>query len=165
MAVKAPSAAWAWLAWLLLGAGWVIMLAGVSALQDDCGSSNVNAFGVAGTAGYLAPISCDDFYNYAWWHVWYTFAMLFILPVFLAAGWVHKWRVGLIGLLIPLVVLLQYTCDTFLGLWETGPQGGSQEARAKVLFSGSLLSCIAIYSLIILFGVYDERSRPPDVRV
>ena len=43
------------------------------------------------------------------WHVWYTFAMLFILPVFLAAGWVHKWRVGLIGLLIPLVVLLQYT--------------------------------------------------------
>ena len=22
--------------------------------------------------------------------------------------------------------------DTFLGLWETGPQGGNQEARAKV---------------------------------
>jgi hypothetical protein len=37
MAVKAPSAAWAWLFWLLLGCGWVIMLAGVSALQQVCG--------------------------------------------------------------------------------------------------------------------------------
>jgi hypothetical protein len=35
--------------------------------------------------------------------------MLFVVPVFLAAGWVHKWRMGLIGMLIPLVVLLQYT--------------------------------------------------------
>ena len=43
------------------------------------------------------------------WHVWYTFAMLILVPIFLAAGWVHKWRMGLIGLLIPLVVLLQYT--------------------------------------------------------
>lgn len=43
------------------------------------------------------------------WHTWYLFAMLFIVPVFLAAGWVHKWRMGLIGMLIPLVVLLQYT--------------------------------------------------------
>ena len=114
---------------------------------------------MAGTAGYLAPISCDNFYNYAWWvggwpqhcskrlcgpfnhppqpaqsarawqsallvllttmlrpppdvcrwHVWYTFAVLILVPVFLAAGWVHKWCMGLIGLLIPLVVLLQYT--------------------------------------------------------
>ena len=43
------------------------------------------------------------------WHVWYTFAVLILVPVFLAAGWVHKWCMGLIGLLIPLVVLLQYT--------------------------------------------------------
>ena len=43
------------------------------------------------------------------WHFWYTFAMLLLVPVFLAAGWVHKWRMGLIGLLMPLVVLLQYT--------------------------------------------------------
>ena len=37
------------------------------AAAQDCGSSNVTNFGVAGTAGYLAPISCDNFYNYAWW--------------------------------------------------------------------------------------------------
>jgi hypothetical protein len=43
------------------------------------------------------------------WHVWYLFAMLIIIPTFLAFGWVHKWRMGLIGMLIPLVVLLQYT--------------------------------------------------------
>jgi hypothetical protein len=36
MAVKAPSAAWAWLFWLLMGAGWVLMLSGVSALQQVC---------------------------------------------------------------------------------------------------------------------------------
>jgi hypothetical protein len=34
MAVKAPSAALAWMAWLLLLAGWLIMLGGVSALQN-----------------------------------------------------------------------------------------------------------------------------------
>lgn len=38
-----------------------------------------------------------------------AFAMLIVVPIFLALGWVHKWRMGLIGLLIPLVVLLQYT--------------------------------------------------------
>ena len=31
---KAPSAAWAWLFWLLLACGWVVMLSGVSALQN-----------------------------------------------------------------------------------------------------------------------------------
>lgn len=41
--------------------------------------------------------------------MWYLFAMLLIIPAFLAMGWVHKWRVGLIGLSIPLLVLLQYT--------------------------------------------------------
>ncbi|KAI3428485.1 hypothetical protein D9Q98_007310 [Chlorella vulgaris] len=161
MAVKAPSAAWAWLFWLLLGCGWVIMLAGVSALQQDCGASNVNALGVAGTAGYLAPVACDNFYEYTWWHVWYLFAMwAIVIPVFLAAGWVHKWRMGLIGMLIPLVVLLQYTCDTFLGLWESGPIGSQTESRAKALFAGSLISAISVYCLIILFGVYDEKGTP-----
>jgi hypothetical protein len=29
-----PSAAWAWLFWLLLACAWVIMLAGVSAVQE-----------------------------------------------------------------------------------------------------------------------------------
>ncbi|KAL4439218.1 hypothetical protein ABPG77_004120 [Micractinium sp. CCAP 211/92] len=156
MAVKAPSAAFAWLFWLLWVAGWIIMLSGASALQQDCSKSNVTV--VAGTVGYLAPISCGRFYSYAWWTTWYAFAMLIVVPIFLAAGWVHKWRMGLIGLLIPLVVLLQYTCDTFLGLWETGPQGGSQEARSKALFSGSIISVISVYIIIILLGVFDERA-------
>ncbi len=34
MAARAPSAALAWLAWLLAACGWVIMLAGVGALHD-----------------------------------------------------------------------------------------------------------------------------------
>lgn len=33
MAIRAPSAAWAWLAWLLVGIGWILMLSGLSALQ------------------------------------------------------------------------------------------------------------------------------------
>jgi hypothetical protein len=35
----------------------------------------------------------------------------------------------------------------------------------QALFAGSLISCLAVYTFIILFGVYDERSAPPDVRV
>ena len=34
MAVKAPSAVWAWLFWLLLVCGWILMLGGLSALQN-----------------------------------------------------------------------------------------------------------------------------------
>lgn len=104
-----------------------------------------------------APIECDRFYSYAWWHTWFLFALaspaaaaaaacaaplangrwrhaplhelrsdsslpssphplpsstppqVLVVPVFLAAGWVHKWRVGLIGLLAVMVTLLQYT--------------------------------------------------------
>ena len=34
---------------------------------------------------------------------------------------------------VPLLSSAFLPCsDTFLGLWETGPQGGNQEARAKV---------------------------------
>ena len=66
---------------------------------------------MAGTAGYLAPISCDNFYNYAWWvrgiHCHWHCSSSMLRPLW--SGWVHKWRMGLIGLLIPLVVLLQYT--------------------------------------------------------
>jgi hypothetical protein len=46
MAVKAPSAAFAWMAWLLLLAGWLIMLSGVSALQN------------VGATRVLAPACC-----------------------------------------------------------------------------------------------------------
>ncbi|PSC69847.1 membrane transporter [Micractinium conductrix] len=154
MAVKAPSAVWAWLFWLLLVCGWILMLGGLSALQNDCGASNVTDPTVAGTVGYLAPINCDRFYSYSW----YEFFMLIIIAAFLGGALVHKWRMGLVGLMVPLVVLLQYTCDTYLGLWETAPSGGNQQSRAKTLFAGSLISTISIYAITILFGVFDEKS-------
>ena len=52
------------------------------------------------------PLALDPWRR---WHVWYLFALMILIAAFLAMGWVHKWRVGLIGLTIPLLVLLQYT--------------------------------------------------------
>jgi hypothetical protein len=39
----------------------------------------------------------------------YQFAMMILIPVLLSLGLVHKFRLGLVGLLIPLVMLLMMT--------------------------------------------------------
>lgn len=51
MEVKAPSAAFAWLFWLLWVAGWIIMLSGSSALQQvHCRLRHLPGDGAAGSA-------------------------------------------------------------------------------------------------------------------
>lgn len=51
MAAKAPSAAFAWLFWLLWVAGWIIMLSGSSALQQvHCRLQHLPGGGAAGSA-------------------------------------------------------------------------------------------------------------------
>ena len=40
---------------------------------------------------------------------WYLIAMTVIVPVVLSMGAVHKWRVGLLGLLLPLTYVLMQT--------------------------------------------------------
>ncbi len=50
------------------------LLACLPACLQTCGSSNASQ--VAGTAGYLAPISCDVFYQYAWYVAWLSLDML-----------------------------------------------------------------------------------------
>lgn len=57
-----------WPFWLLAAAGWILLLAGNAALQQNCSSSSANALNVAGTIGYLGPVdSCHKFYNLTWW--------------------------------------------------------------------------------------------------
>lgn len=35
--------------------------------------------------------------------------MAILIPVLLALGWVHRFRLGLVGLLIPIIMLLMHT--------------------------------------------------------
>lgn len=43
------------------------------------------------------------------WITWYTITMAVIVPVVLAMGAVHKWRLGLVFLLVPLTYMLMQT--------------------------------------------------------
>lgn len=58
-------AMWGGLALALVA--WVILLGGVAAMQQACGSGDPNGLLTAGAAGYLAPVSCKKFFSYTWW--------------------------------------------------------------------------------------------------
>eukprot|EP00887_Chlorella_sp_A99_P005041 scaffold4.g5041.t1 len=155
---KGAPAIFAWAAWLLLACAWVIILASVAALQRNCGSSAASDLAVAGPVDFLAPISCDKFYRYPWWITWYLFALVVAIPVLLALGRVHRFRWGLIGLMIPLVTLLMSQTNTAMAFWNlsSGNTTGGLASRAKAWFSGSIIACIAMFSLIILIGYHEE---------
>lgn len=46
--------------------GWILLLAGVSALQQNCDTRGHNALVLGGVAGYLGSVSCSRFYGYTW---------------------------------------------------------------------------------------------------
>jgi hypothetical protein len=43
---------------------WILLLAGVGAMQARCGDANYQAGGVA---GYLGPVQCSTLFSYTWW--------------------------------------------------------------------------------------------------
>jgi hypothetical protein len=62
-------------AWLLSTAGFAILLGGLAAMQQACGSSGGGVPNVGanqpispgmGAVSYLAPVSCDRFFSFDW---------------------------------------------------------------------------------------------------
>jgi hypothetical protein len=106
---KSPPALFAWFAWILILTSAFVLLGGISASQKYCGAASANALTTAGVAGYFAPVSCDKLYRFTWFTTWYQIVMMIIVPIVLAMGAVHRWRYGLIGLLLPITYLLMET--------------------------------------------------------
>ena len=56
-----------------------------------------------------APVSCNRFYSYIWWTLWYDFMALVLLSYVLAKEIVHITRYFVIAFLVPLTYLLMST--------------------------------------------------------
>jgi len=106
---RTPPAILAWASWLLAFSSFAILLGGISASQRFCGRSSADSVTISGAAGYFANSGCSTFYRYTWFIVWYQWAMVIIVPIVLSMGAVHKWRYGIIALLLPVTYLLQNT--------------------------------------------------------
>ncbi|KAK2076565.1 hypothetical protein QBZ16_005325 [Prototheca wickerhamii] len=152
MAVKTPPLLYAWTSVVLLWISWVVMLGGVGSLQANCGGSGASELLRAGSAGYLAPVSCHRFYSYIWWTLWYDFMALVLLSYVLAKEIVHITRYFVIAFLAPLTYLLMSTTDVAQAIWHLGVS----QSRAKALFAGTIMSTILQLVMIILLGIQDE---------
>jgi hypothetical protein len=113
---------------------------------------------LAGTAGYLGPVSCSKFYGYTWWIIWYVFLLLIVVPILAGKGSLGTFRGGLLGLLALGVMLVGDTANTF-NLWNHLGFSGQTEDRARVMIAGSIFVSIALYLIILLVGVADEKGE------
>uniref|UniRef100_A0A1D1ZXF4 Uncharacterized protein n=1 Tax=Auxenochlorella protothecoides TaxID=3075 RepID=A0A1D1ZXF4_AUXPR len=152
MAVKAPPLVLAWGSVFFLSVAWFLLLGGVGSLQSACGDSGATSLLRAGSAGYLAPVTCNRFYSYVWWTVWYDFFAIILVAYLLATSRIHTLRYGAIGFLIPVTYLLMSTSDVAQALWHIGVS----PSRAKVLLAGGIISSIFQVVLIVLLGIHDE---------
>ncbi|KAG7674883.1 hypothetical protein Ndes2526B_g07722 [Nannochloris sp. 'desiccata'] len=153
---RTPPLLLAWVTYALMFSSAFILLGAISASQRFCGSAAANSLLNAGGASYFANVSCDKLYRLTWFTVWYQIAMIIVVPVVLAMGAVHKWRYGLIGLLVPVTYLLMETANAFF-LQKLNID--SNKAASRAMLAGAILGCISNYVLIILFGVRDEKAR------
>jgi hypothetical protein len=153
---RTPPLLLAWLSYVLMFSSAFILLGAISASQRFCGRSSANAITVAGGSSYFAHVPCDKLYRLTWFIVWYQIAMIIIVPVVLLIGAVHKWRYGLIGLLLPLTYLLMETSNAFF-LQKSNID--SENATSRTMLAGSIIGCIANFMLVILLGVRDEKAR------
>eukprot|EP00887_Chlorella_sp_A99_P000342 scaffold13.g342.t1 len=107
-----------WICHFLAFCGFAILLGGVAALQQNCGSGSPDLVTTAGTVGYLAPLR----------QVLPMFVWLVILIAILTNS-IHKSRSALIGLLAAVLVLLMDTANTYLYYNSVGGLSKHQSKR------------------------------------
>jgi hypothetical protein len=153
---RTPPLLLAWVTYALMFSSAFILLGGISAAQRFCGRSSANSLTTTGGASYFANVPCDKLYRLTWFTVWYQIAMIIIVPVVLGMGAVHKWRYGLVGLLLPITYLLMETANAFFLQKFTID---SEQKTSRTMLAGAIIGCISNFVLIILLGVRDEKAR------
>lgn len=132
---------------------WIILLAGVAAMQANCSADNL-LFG--GTAGYNGPVDCSNFFGYAWWITWFQFVMIIVVAVALAS--LERFKALLLAFLAMVTVLLMDTSNSYLyynnlRVANAGLVGLSSPRTAS---AGAIMSTIFNFILMILVGIYDD---------
>lgn len=118
---------------------WVLLIAGVSAVQAHCHSRGYTKYA---TFGYFGPGSCSRMFGMAWWTVWYQFFMILGVMAAFATG-LARWRLLVLTLMAPLISLMMETANSFLFMIADEGDTGSNLAQPRVVCAGSVLLCIA----------------------
>lgn len=142
-----------WLAWLLATCGFGILLAGVTSMQSNCGDTVINQV----TVGYLAPISCDHFFQYTWWITylhWFVGVMVF---TYLVSRVLNRTRIALVGLCAVAAVVLMDTANTYLYFNNVPGLTSIMAASTKVTVAGAVVSAVADLLLMMLLGWTAEK--------
>jgi hypothetical protein len=149
---------------MLAFASFGILLGGVAAMQNECGSGVNNI--VLGQVHYLSSTSCDRFYSFDWFITFFQgFVWLVLLPVIVGRQ-IHKSRNMSTGLLIVASLLLINMTNVWYRAWsgigdipvlERGLLTDSYDSRAKVTFAGALVGAVANLLMIFLIGLHDEK--------
>lgn len=150
-----PSKGMIWLGWLLATCGFGILLGGVAAMQQACGStplgSTITGYG-GGSTGYLGPVDCDHLFQYTWWILFLHFFVWFLVLVYLIMNVVHKTRGALIGMLAVAAVLLMDTANTYLMFNYIPGFTGKMASRTRATVAGAIVSAVADLFLILVIG-------------
>lgn len=146
--------------------GWVILLAGVSAMQYSCGGSDANLLLSGGSAGYNGAVSCDVYFSYSWWFVFYNLFVLIVSSIALA-GSLAKFRPGLVALQAVAAMQAIVLANNYLYFNDLAIESGTLVARAKVAVAGAVIKAIASLLFIAAVGARDEWEtvfEPPSKR-
>lgn len=144
-----------WLPIITAFLGWILFLAGLIAVQVSCGESN----NVPVIGHYLTPTTlCRRVYRYAWWILAFELVALVLAAQALARRRVHDNRVGIIGVLAVVTVLIMDTVNTFLFVDQNSD--GDLEKRAKVVCVGTIIIAISNLLLMLKMGKYNSIREP-----
>ena len=100
---------------------------------------------------FLCPISR--------WITWYTFLLLILVPILAFTRAISSFRAGLLALLALGVMLLGDTANTYLYYNSLPALDDTLSERARTMVAGAIISSIAIYLIIILAGIADEKGE------
>jgi Ca2+/Na+ antiporter len=82
-------------------------------VQQQCGRAGANSLTNVGGSAYLAPVTCDRFFSYDWFILFFHFFVWALVAFFLFSATVHTFRHGLVTLLAVAAVLLMFLTNTW----------------------------------------------------
>ena len=81
-----------------------------------------------------------------------------LVPILAGTKGLGKFRAGLLGMLALATMLVGDLANTFL-YWNHLGMSKTAKDRARVMVAGAIISSIALYVIILLAGVVDEKGE------
>eukprot|EP00884_Botryococcus_braunii_P012487 jgi/Botrbrau1/21239/Bobra.39_2s0037.1 len=143
-----------WPLLFLLFCGWVIELAGISALQASCSSDPTIQDPTYSRLTLQAGTGCSKALRWVWWILWFEFPVFIGLVIVTALGIAHPGPWLAWSPLLAVVTALQMIgTNVTYNLWEAPNRSGKYNSRAKTAFAGFIITSIANCLLMLAIGM------------